>query len=102
MLDKLVGNAVDFSYPEKKIYIKLFSEENKITLQVINYGPQLSKNMTDELFNSMVSVRDKRTDAGPHLGLGLFIAKLIAEFHGGIISAANLTEDEGVCFSITI
>ena len=102
MLDKLVGNAVDFSYPEKKIYIKLFSEENKITLQVINYGPQLSKNMTDELFNSMVSVRDKRTDASPHLGLGLFIAKLIAEFHGGIISAANLTEDEGVCFSITI
>ena len=50
----------------------------------------------------MVSVRDKRTNAGPHLGLGLFIAKLIAEFHGGIISATNLTEDEGVCFSIKI
>ena len=63
---------------------------------------ELSKNMTDELFNSMVSVRDKRTNVGPHLGLGLFIAKLIAEFHGGIISATNLTEDEGVCFSIKI
>ncbi len=102
MLDKLVGNAVDFSYPGKKIFINLFTRENKITLQVINYGPQLSKNMTDELFNSMVSVRDKRTKAGPHLGLGLFIAKLIAEFHGGIISASNLIEDEGVCFSIKI
>ena len=102
MLDKLVGNAVDFSYPERKIYINLFTRENKIILQVINYGPRLSKNMTDELFNSMVSVRDKRTNVGPHLGLGLFIAKLIAEFHGGIISATNLTEDEGVCFSIKI
>ena len=102
MLDKLVGNAVDFSYPERKIYINLFTRENKIILQVINYGPWLSKNMTDELFNSMVSVRDKRTNVGPHLGLGLFIAKLIAEFHGGIISATNLTEDEGVCFSIKI
>ena len=102
MLDKLVGNAVDFSYPERKIFINLFTRENKIILQVINYGPQLSKNMTDELFNSMVSVRDKRTNVGPHLGLGLFIAKLIAEFHGGIISATNLAEDEGVCFSIKI
>ena len=86
MLDKLVGNAVDFSYPEKKIYIKLFSESNKIILQVINYGPRLSQDMTGQLFNSMVSVRDKRTNVGPHLGLGLFIARLIAEFHGGIIS----------------
>ena len=43
--------------------------------------------MTGQLFNSMVSVRDKRTNVGPHLGLGLFIARLIAEFHGGIISA---------------
>ena len=50
----------------------------------------------------MGSVRDKRTNVGPHLGLGLFIARLIAEFHGGIISAENLIEDEGVCFSITI
>ena len=102
MLDKLVGNAVDFSYPEKKIFINLLTKDNKIILQVINYGPYLSKNMTDELFNSMVSVRNKRTNVGPHLGLGLFIAKLIAEFHGGIISATNLTEDEGVCFSIKI
>ena len=102
MLDKLVGNAVDFSYPEKKIAIKLFSESNKIILQVINYGPRLSQDMTGQLFNSMVSVRDKRTNVGPHLGLGLFIARLIAEFHGGIISAENLIEDEGVCFSITI
>ena len=102
MLDKLVGNAVDFSYPERKIFINLLTKENKIILQVINYGPYLSKNMTDELFNSMVSVRNKRTNVGPHLGLGLFIAKLIAEFHGGIISASNLTEDKGVCFSIKI
>jgi signal transduction histidine kinase len=58
--------------------------------------------MTDELFNSMVSVRDKRTDAGPHLGLGLFIARLIAEFHGGVISADNLIDTEGVCFSISL
>ena len=102
MLDKLIGNAVDFSYPDKTICIKLITTSNKIIIQVINYGPHLSQDMTDELFNSMVSLRDKRTDAGPHLGLGLFIARLIAEFHGGVISADNLIDTEGVCFSISL
>ena len=102
MLDKLIGNAVDFSYPDKAICIKLITNSNKIIIQVINYGPHLSQDMTDELFNSMVSMRDKRTDAGPHLGLGLFIARLIAEFHGGTISADNLIDTEGVCFSISL
>ena len=102
MLDKLIGNAVDFSYPDKTICIKLITTSNKIIIQVINYGPHLSQDMTDELFNSMVSMRDKRTDAGPHLGLGLFIARLIAEFHGGVISADNLIDTEGVCFSISL
>ena len=102
MLDKLIGNAVDFSYPDKAICIKLITNSNKIIIQVINYGPHLSQDMTNELFNSMVSMRDKRTDAGPHLGLGLFIARLIAEFHGGAISADNLIDTEGVCFSISL
>ena len=102
MLDKLIGNAVDFSYPDKTICIKLITTSNKIIIQVINYGPHLPQDMTDELFNSMVSLRDKRTDAGPHLGLGLFIARLIAEFHGGVISADNLIDTEGVCFSISL
>ena len=102
MLDKLIGNAVDFSYPEKTICIKLITTSNKIIIQVINYGPHLPEDMTDELFNSMVSLRDKRSDAGPHLGLGLFIVRLIAEFHGGTISAHNLIETEGVCFSISL
>ena len=102
MLDKLIGNAVDFSYPDKTICIKLLTNSNKIIIQVINYGPHLPQDMTDQLFNSMVSLRDKRTDAGPHLGLGLFIARLIAEFHGGVISADNLIDTEGVCFSISL
>ncbi len=100
MLDKLISNAVDFSYPDKEILIHLIDKSNAIEIQVINSGPRLPEDMLDELFNSMVSVRSERSEAGPHLGLGLFVAKLIAEFHGGKISASNLKDEEGVCISI--
>ncbi len=101
MLDKLVANAVDFSHPEKEIIVSLINKSDSPEIQVINSGPRLPEDMLDELFNSMVSVRNERSEVGPHLGLGLFVARLIAEFHGGKISASNLNDVEGVCFSIT-
>ena len=44
----------------------------------------------------MVSLRDG--DPGEHLGLGLYIARLIAEGHGGSIEAENT--DDGVVFHV--
>jgi len=35
-----------------------------------------------------------------HLGLGLYVARLIAEGHGGHISADNV--EGGVCFTVAI
>ena len=102
MLDKIISNAVNFSHPDKPILINLIHNLDHATIEIINYGSPLPQNMTDELFNSMVSIPGNRTDAGPHLGLGLFIARLIAEFHGGVISASNLQDQKGVCFSIKI
>jgi two-component system, OmpR family, sensor histidine kinase ChvG len=56
--------------------------------------------MEGQLFNSMVSVRQKKENNTPHLGLGLYIARMIAEFHHGYIKAANLEDEKGVCFSM--
>jgi signal transduction histidine kinase len=52
--------------------------------------------MRARLFESMVSVRESRAGAAPHLGLGLYVARLIAEFHGGAIEAADIAAGDGV------
>ncbi len=38
----------------------------------------------------------------PHLGLGLYIVRMIAEYHGGRITAQNLGDGSGVVFSLRL
>jgi dedicated sortase system histidine kinase len=98
MLDKLVDNAVDFSTDNDEIDLNLSSVDNMYELSVTNPGPRLPERMRSQMFDSMVSVRGGENTR--HLGLGLYVAKLIAEGHGGQIRADNV--DGGVCFTVTV
>jgi signal transduction histidine kinase len=95
MLDKLVENAVDFAAAGSSIRISI---ETDGRLRVENDGPHLPDAIRDSLFESMVSLRSENSAGTPHLGLGLYIARLIAEFHGGTLHAENLPEGRGVAF----
>jgi dedicated sortase system histidine kinase len=96
MLDKLADNAVGFSAQGDEIVIRLAMEPGGRLLSVTNPGPPLPARMRSQLFDSMVSVRTE--DTGKHLGLGLFIARLIAEGHGGSITAFDV--EDGVTFEV--
>jgi signal transduction histidine kinase len=98
MLDKLVDNAVDFSEPGDSIGIDLYAEDGLLILGISNPGPPLPEHMRTQMFDSLVSIRGG--DDSRHLGLGLYVAKLIAEGHGGNISADNI--DAGVRFEIRL
>ncbi len=100
MLDKLIANAVDFSAPGRPIEIKLQKSGALWQIEIINYGSRLSDAMEGQLFNSMVSMRDDKDKKEPHLGLGLYIARLVAEYHGGVIRAENLSQSAGVRFCL--
>jgi dedicated sortase system histidine kinase len=95
MLDKLVENAADFAAKGAPVRIHL---GNDGVLRVENQGPSLPAGIRDSLFESMVSLRGERSGGTPHLGLGLYIARLIAEFHGGSLRAENLPGGGGVAF----
>jgi len=100
LLDKLVSNAMDFATKDSTIEIRLQRTETEVLLQVINEGPTLPEKMKNNLFDSMVSMREKRGDQ-PHLGLGLYIVRLITEFHNGKVRADNNNDGSGVIFSVT-
>jgi dedicated sortase system histidine kinase len=102
LLDKLVENAVEFSPAGEAVRIALEERDGAALLSVENKGPRLPDEMRGRLFESMVSVRGERAGGGPHLGLGLYVARLIAEFHGGSIEAADLAGGEGVVVRVRL
>jgi dedicated sortase system histidine kinase len=99
-MDKLISNAIDFHLPESTINIALEVADNKaLNIMVRNRGPLIPEDRIPKLFHSMPSGR-KSHDSQVHLGLGLYLVRLIAEFHGGHAWMKN--EPEGPCFVITI
>lgn len=101
LLDKLVANAKDFCVAGSTIQVRLDADSAHVTLSVSNRGPLLPATMSGQLFDSMVSVRAARSDE-PHLGLGLYIVRLIAEFHGGRAQAVNRADGSGVEFRVIL
>jgi dedicated sortase system histidine kinase len=95
MLDKLMDNATDFTPEGGRIALELDVLTDGYRLSVSNEGPLLPPQLDGRLFESLVSGRTAQ-DRKPHLGLGLYIVRLIAEFHGGSVMAANLEDRTGV------
>ena len=101
MLDKLVSNAIDFHTRNTAILVTLDTDGRKIKLIVSNSGPVLPDEMAGNLFESMVSIRQHKGEQ-PHLGLGLYIVRLIVEFHRGSVIACNRPDQSGVEFVVTL
>lgn len=100
MMDKVLANAMEFNEKDKPIKISLIQRDRIAELKIANTGPCLPEQMTDRIFDSMVSVRENDPSAPPHLGLGLYIVRLIAEYHGGGVQACNT--ENGVEIQITL
>ena len=103
LLDKLVDNARGFTPAGGQITLGLEQKDHRLLLWVRNQGSQLPEALSQQLFDSLVSHRDKKDkEDQPHLGLGLYIVRLIAEAHAGQVQARNLPDQSGVEFSISL
>jgi dedicated sortase system histidine kinase len=103
MLDKLCANAVEFGVPDQPIVVRVERVGESAVLSVGNNGPLLPEGRREALFESMVSVREEsRRGAGPHLGLGLYIVRLIVEAHRGSVRADNRVDGSGVVVTVTL
>jgi signal transduction histidine kinase len=70
-------------------------------LEVDNPGPPLAPETRSRLFESLWQSRSG-SDSRPHFGLGLYIVRLIAEYHRGGVAAADLPAGQGARFGVRL
>ncbi len=102
MLDKLVDNARDFTPKGGTIDLHLEQHSDHYQLEVFNEGSSLPVHSGVDIFGAFVSHREGKTEG--HLGQGLLIVRLIADYHGGRVEARNHHHNgvDGVCFRVII
>ena len=102
LLDKLINNALEFSEANTAIEVSLKQNESKATLTVSNTGTLLPEGLTEHIFDSMVSVRSQQMQQQPHLGLGLYIVRLVCDYHKGTVTAHNNEQGNVVVFTVSL
>lgn len=100
MLDKIIDNAIDFHRSNSPIRVQLDTVRDYLQITVANRGPTLPARSRETLFDSMVSHRGPQNRL--HFGLGLYVVRIIAEYHGGFVRAMNLTDGSGVAVLIQL
>lgn len=100
MLDKLVSNAIEFTPASGFIELSLHEQGGVYSIQVFNSGATLDPAVKDNLFDALVSARSYNQDEHPHLGIGLYIVRLIASAHNAVVSADEDEKRKGVVIEI--
>ena len=87
--ENLIDNAVSFSPPGGRIAINVRREEDRILATVADEGPGIAPEAREKVFRRFHSLRPDEEGFGNHSGLGLAIARSIAEAHEGTLVVAD-------------
>lgn len=92
-LTNLLNNAVTHGRPDSTVKVEITSDEKRVTLTVINRGPDIPAEDLPNLFNRFYRTSKERKNSDNNHGLGLAIVKAIIEMHNGEVFACS---DNGI------
>ena len=95
IMRNLIDNARSFSSPGGVVTVCLQASRGEATAFVADEGPGIPPENLETVFDRFYTSRPRGTAFGGNSGLGLSIARQIAEAHGGTLTAANRTEADG-------
>lgn len=101
MTNILIDNAVNHSSEHSDINVSLKkSRKNKVKLSVSNKGTPIPPEELERIFDRYYRTDASRSSSAGGFGLGLAIAKTIAEKHGGSITAES--GENRTAFTVTL
>jgi len=102
MIDNLVRNALSYSAPATPVHVAVRRDAGSARVLVRDHGVGLHPEELAALFRKYGRVRNERTASVEGVGLGLYLTRLLAEAHGGTISAESEGPGLGSTFAISL
>ncbi|MBY0404057.1 MAG: sensor histidine kinase [Cyanobacteria bacterium] len=107
VLVNLIGNAIDNIPVEAEIRVSMGQElppneshpSGRVVMNVCDTGPGIPSEMLPHLFDRYFTGHKTRKKIGS--GLGLYIARMILNLHGGEINVESVM-GKGTCFIICL
>ncbi len=102
ILLNLISNAIKFSLPGKEILVRMEQKDaHTVSISVRDEGMGIDSRHLETIFDKFVQVNRNLNRTAEGTGLGLPIAKSLAELHGGIIRAES-EPGKGSTFTIEL
>jgi signal transduction histidine kinase len=100
VLGNLIDNAVKYSPEGGKVEVTAVRAEGRVRIAVRDDGPGIPREQQERIFEKFGRA-DVPGSSKPGSGLGLFIARSIAEAHGGTLEVSSVPR-EGATFVLTL
>ncbi len=103
IVENLLDNAVSFSPAQGLVQLTTTRSGDEVIVRVEDQGPGVPPELRDEIFRRFTSVRTDDDQSAGHSGLGLAIARAIADGHAGRLEVETRDErDTGAAFILTL
>ena len=100
VFDNLMKNAVNYSFPDSEIEIRVTAEEPHVRILFQNRGNTIPREKLERIFEQFYRLDTARTSKSGGAGLGLAIAREIVQRHKGTIQARS--ENEMITFEVIL
>lgn len=100
VFNNIIKNAVSYSYDNTVITIKARQEDGSIITEIISHGDMIPEHQQQQIFEKFFRLDTSRSTQTGGAGLGLAIAKEIADAHGGNISVKS--DEEQTVFTVSL
>jgi len=101
VLTNLLDNAVKYSTAGEEVRVTASRLDSHLRIEVADHGPGIPSDQQRLIFEKFGRVHSSGSPGKPGTGLGLFIARSIAQAHGGALEVSS-APDLGATFTLTL